>query len=433
MKRALILAAALSFVAAPTLATAAPYCDALSSKETLPKKYQKRGPFYSDSSTGWIIGDDQLRADFSVTDEVTHLWQRISEEFAAQGVKLVVMAPPPRPLSATSEIRSAAGVPSTYDADRTAKSYSAYIEALNEAGLQSPDLLDVAEKTGASFYFQRDTHWTPTGAAASASALAQTIGMTGTNNALIFDEEYSEKGSLSTVAAKVCGERPAAETVPAPTYAKAGDAASLLGDEAANGPAIALVGTSFSNRYQNDAYRVADALAHFTGGSVENLSVSGGGMTGAMEAFVRSSDLSAYDVVVWESPYTEPLTNISGLRQILGALLSNRSTAKGTAQTVNLSDKWISIDASPEMAKGQALTLQIAGVNTGQLHVELIDGKNEKTRIKLRKSDRVALNMRSDVWALALDRIDMSKITRIKFRLKGAKSAETATLRSHTF
>ncbi|WP_412550274.1 alginate O-acetyltransferase AlgX-related protein [Shimia sp. MIT910701] len=46
--------------------------------------------------------------------------------------------------------------------------------------------------------------------------------------------------------------------------------------------ALALLGSSFSNRYKRDHYRVADALARAFDADVENFSVSGGGPIGAI-------------------------------------------------------------------------------------------------------------------------------------------------------
>lgn len=423
----LSVAAAVALTAAATTAQAAPYCAEMNSKDTLPKKFQKRGPFYSDAASGWIIGDDQMRGSFKVSGEARLLWSAIKAEFAAKGVKLAVMAAPPRPLFAPADVRSAMGK-ADYDAASAAKGFAAYIDGLNQAGIAAPNLLTSAEGTERPFYFQRDTHWTPAGAALSAKVLADAMGMTAGAAAPAFTGTYEENGSLSMVAEATCGDRPAAETVEAPDFAKAGDANALLGD--ATGPALALVGTSFSDRYQRDAYRVADAIAHYAGVSVENFSVSGGGVTAAMEAFIRSGRMADFETVVWEAPYTEPLTNISALRQILGALISQRISGATEEQSIEVSGDWTSIKPDFALSEGGALEVRIAGVATGQLDVEIYDADNKKTAVKLRKSDRVDAALRSDVWTIALGSIDPADIARIKLRLKGAAKKTAATLRA---
>lgn len=427
MKTLTMLSVAAAVALTAAAAHAAPYCAEMDSKDTLPKKFQKRGPFYSDAASGWIIGDDQMRGSFKVSSEARVLWSAIKAEFDAKGVTLAVMAAPPRPLFATADVRAAMGK-ADYDAAGAAKAFAAYIDGLNEAGIAAPNLLTAADSAERPFYFQRDTHWTPSGAALSAKVLANAMGMTAGSAAPAFTGTYEEKGSLSMVAEAVCGDRPVAETVEAPEFAKAGDANSLLGD--ATGPALALVGTSFSNRYQRDAYRVADAIAHYSGASVENFSVSGGGVTAAMEAFIRSGRMADFETVVWEAPYTEPLTNISALRQILGALISQRSDGSIAEQAIEVSGDWTSIKPEVALSEGGALELHIAGVATGQLDVEFYDADNKKTRVKLRKSDRVDAALRSDIWTIALGSIDPADVTRIKLRLKGADKGIAATLRA---
>ena len=410
-------------------AHAEPYCEALGAKERLPAKYQKRGPFYSDTQSGWIIGDDQLRTDFELSDEAKSILSRIAEEFSARNIQLVVMAAPPRPLLASAAERAAMGVPATYDERAVADAFSGYVKSLNELGIKAPDLSPIALENAAEYYFRRDTHWTPFGAAISASVLAKDLGGDGSASlaGLLLTEEYSEKGSLSMVAKAACGARPEPEIVMAPTYTKKGDVSALLSDDA--GPAIALVGTSFSDRYQHDAYRVADAIAHFTGAQVDNMSVTGGGVAGAIEAFIRSGALQSgkYQTVVWEAPYTAPLTDVGALRQILGALLSQRGVSLGS-DTADVSSDWVNIEPDFALADGAAIEIRLPGVAVGQLDVEFYDADKGKARLKLRKTDRVDPALRSDVWSIALADLPIKDVARMKLRLRGANAPLTADL-----
>ncbi|MEL7463864.1 MAG: hypothetical protein AAFN79_07340 [Pseudomonadota bacterium] len=428
MKPLMTLSAALlAATMTATGAAAAPYCDALGDRDALPSKHQKRGPFHSDAASGWIIGDDQLRARFEMSAEASLLLSAIREEFTAQGATLAVVAAPPRPLFAPGEALAAMGL-AGYDAAATAAEFQAYVKALNAVGVAAPDLLAALREGGEAVYFKRDTHWTPTGAALSAAALADALKMRADAAAPAMTGGYEEKGSLSAVAEAACGARPEAETVAAPDFAKAGGADALLGDAAA-GPALALIGTSFSDRYKRDAYRVADAIAHYTGAAVENASISGGGATSAMEAFIRSGRIGEFDVVVWETPYSEPLTNLSALRQILGALKSARIAASAEGQEIAVSREWATVEPEIAITAEGAIELEIDGVEVGQLDVELRGADGAKTRIKLRKSKRVEAGRRSDRWTFALGSIDPQSIDRIKIRLKGAEAA-TAIMRA---
>ena len=417
-----------TFTAAP--AFAAPYCDALTSADTLPKKYAKRGPFHSDTDSGWIVGQDQLKAKFKATDEVKMLWKHITSEFAEHGMTLSVMSAPPRPLFVPD------GVLAQFGVDASAKqkvqvAYSGYIAALNEAGIPAPDLTGLTgSEMGNGYYFKRDTHWTPRGAAISAAYLKQHVTDTSAEDTLqdiAFDQSYEEKGSLSTVVEKVCGTRPAMETVTAATYAKAGSAQSLLGDVETD-TKIALVGTSFSARYKRDAYQVADALAHSFDASVDNFALTGGGLSGSMMAFIQSGALrdGGYTTVVWETPYTTPMTDVHGLRQVLGALQSLRAQNEIGAGSVKLSDKWTNLKHTFNAADHAGLAIRIPGVSTGKLDIELIGADGEKQRVKLVKSDRIPADQQSDIWPLSLAELSDPNIKRIKMRLRGAKGSKPA-------
>ena len=415
--------AALIALTAPATLTAAPFCDALADVEQLPKKYAKRGPFHADAASGWVVGEDQLKASFTVTEETTALWSALREAFATRGAQLVVLAAPPRPLFAPEGV-----VPANRDLDALQAGFSAYIEALNAAGIPAPDLtqalsVDVAE----DYYFARDTHWTPKGAAWSSVELATLMGqMPPSLEDLPFAETYSEKGSLSAVVEKVCGTRPVAEETVAPIYASVGGAAALLGD--AGDPTVALVGTSFSDRYQTDAYQVAGALSWALGADVQNVSLTGGGLVGAMSGFIQSGALEQgqFQTVVWETPYTNPLTQIAGLRQILGALEASENQTEIYAGPLN--GDWQAIALGAEVSEDGSLVIETPGITAGTLIVELWSADKTKLRLKLRKSDRLEADLRSDVWHVSLAALPIADVARVKIKLDGDANAARVML-----
>ncbi|MEP1521484.1 hypothetical protein [Ascidiaceihabitans sp.] len=217
-------------------------------KDQLPKKYQKRGPFYSDTSSGWIVAQDQLRNKYAVSDEAVALWHDIRAEFEKHAIDLVVLAAPPRPLFVPKSALDVVGMPLDAELPALQDGFSTYIAALNAAGIVAPDLSRVAQSPlAADYYFACDTHWTPMGAAVSVAHLnaAMGNGAIDANLARITSAgTYDEKGSLAGVVKDACGKRPKTETVPAPQYAIQGSAASLLGT-APELEKLALVGTSF--------------------------------------------------------------------------------------------------------------------------------------------------------------------------------------------
>lgn len=399
-----------------SISTASPlYCDALANPDLLPKKYAKRGPFHVDTSTGWIIGQDQLKDDFSVSEEAEALWREIVAAFTDKGITLAALIAPPRPLFAPDRAKSLG-----YDAAQAREGFAAYIDALNKAGIIVPDLSEHAfEGDQSEFYFARDTHWTPKGAALSAAYLAQKITgrpPSGTLATVPFTDMYTEKGSLSTVVEKVCGLRPNAEKVEAPIYTKQGNASDLLTDK--TDPAIALIGTSFSRRYKHDAYQVANAIAHAFDAPVGNYSVIGGKLTGAMGAFISSGKLDSnkYNMVVWETPYTTLLTNVSGLRQVLGGLHAQGS--KRALFTGDLKPSWTTVNHSFTISSHHVLSIHTPDISSGQLEVELYGSQGQKARFKLIKSQRVPTDRRTDIWYMSLARMPFDDVEKLKVKLK---------------
>ena len=223
-------------------------------------------------------------------------------------------------------------VTAEYDTDAMAAAFSEMVTAVQDTGAIMPDLARLALSDAdlrEAFYFRHDTHWTPMGAARSAEALADLVAerlpgvfpKAGHAHAAVAKggPEIEEEGSLAKMANKVCGAKVPPVTVPVPVFPDTGG--SLLGD-APELPRVALAGSSFSDRYKRDHYRVADALAGALGAEVANYSVSGGGAIGALESLVLSGELERqrFDLVVWEIPYTQGFRSVGMLRQLLGAL-----------------------------------------------------------------------------------------------------------------
>ncbi len=426
MKRVFHSIAVLALATCQT-AWAAPYCADLMAVDTLPKSYQKRGPFYFDTQSSWIVGADQLDQDFALGAEATFLLREIAKAFERAGTQLVVLSAPPRPLFAPAEVLAASGAPATYAPQDAAAAFGAYIAALNTAGIPAPDLSQFAEMERAGdFYFQRDTHWTPFGAYLSARQLAETLAVS-MPSAPPFTGSLTEKGSLSAVVEKTCGTRPAPETVAAPIYTKTG---ALLG--ASDKGQVALVGTSFSDRYKRDAYQVADALSYVLDKDVVNVSLTGGGLTGAMVAFLSDSalDLSVFDYVVWETPYTAPLTNAAALRQVLGHLQEQASSTSSELATFDIGAKWENLRIGFDASEFATLSLTLPGVQVGQVSIELISKAGDKQRYKLTKSARVPAKHRDDTWVLALTGLPEPNIERLKIKVSdpGERGQGTALL-----
>jgi hypothetical protein len=392
--------------------------------DTLPKKYQKKGPFYSDADQGWIVAGDQLMTDFSIAEESRFLMTKIAEAFNTRGIKLVLAVPPPRPLLMSAVIEG-------YDKDKATDSFLAYLKSISDTGVIAPDLFtSMKASLGGAAYFQRDTHWTPKGAALAALTLAHQIGeveeIEKAFSSLDFIEAYSEEGSLTTVVDQICKTTLMPEEVMASSFSKRGAASDLFSDTPSEGQKIALAGTSFSNRYNRDVYRFSDALSFALDSQVENYSVSGGGIISALEALILCDAFQegAYQTVIWEVPYTQNLSDTHSLRQILGALNISEYDKIEEIYKGSVGSDWKSVPLSLKLVGNLTLQIVTDRADLKQVDVELYNQKNENIRIKLRKSNRVPAQFQSDLWSASLDGLAISEVHRMKVRLKGAQSSQ---------
>lgn len=434
MKRLTTLAACLF---AATMAHADPYCSDLTNADALPKKIARNAPIYSDTDTGWVFTRDQLKDRYDMKDTARALIGDIVDEFAKRDVALAIAVTPPRPIVAGQAQLDAAMGGDHYDLADAQASFAALIDGLAESGAIAPNLADVALADAAirnSFHFRRDTHWTTTGAAVSALAVAQATndragGLFPNDGARTITDlspsgEIEEKGSLAGLVRDICGTEIAAETAESYDLTRA-SAGGLLGD-APSGPSIALVGSSFSNRYKRDHYRFGDALAWAFDAEVENYSVSGGGPIGAIEAYVLSGALERREhaLVVWEIPYTESFNSTSFLRQLLGALRLGDQPEAVQVDT-DLSGAKTVVDLTNERgATGLEIRARDASKQTFRLEVAFDNGST--TTINLNRRAAVPADLRSD--SLFVSFAHFGDRTPTQIAIEGRKDATAAAI-----
>lgn len=400
MKRFFLITAALL---AATAAHAEPYCADLLNKDALPKKYAKSAPIYSDAESGWIFTKDQLKDRYDMKTTSLELVQAIVDEFAKRDVQLAIMVAPPRPVVVGQEQLNAAMGDERYDVETARASFDKLIEGLSETGAIVPNLLDVALADPAireDFYFRRDTHWTTLGAAVSAIELAKLVnarapdlfpndGAFGAAD-LVPSEAIEEEGSLAKIVNAVCGTSQQAETATSFDLTRSG---GLLGD-AQNGSSIALVGSSFSDRYKRDHYRFGDALARAFDEDIENHSVSGGGPIGAIEAYVLSGvlDRREHPLVIWELPYTESFNSSSFLRQLLGAL--QRGAATQIVAEFNTGKEVVSINIE-NGAELSGIEIVSEDMSNQRFRLEVHFDNGSKSKISLNRRSAVPASIRN--------------------------------------
>ncbi|MBO9401194.1 hypothetical protein [Shimia sp. R9_3] len=435
MKHILAALAATSICA--TTAHAAPLCSEFRSPDTMPKKYRKLAPVLSGSPTDWVITADQMDTTYLPDAQAAHLLSQIASEFEARGTRLAILMAPPRPLIAgQSTLETLAKAEIDFDAAAVSESFTQMIELLRASGVVAPNLLEHAisdETLREAFYYRHDTHWTPRGAAESAMALAHEVRAAGIDAFadtppvqpdLASTQVFSERGSLADMAKAVCGVElpPVTQTIPAFPSAET----DLLADTTGR-PRILLAGSSFSNRYKKDAYRVADAISGTLQADVINHSVSGGGAIGAIEGVINAGllkDEDPFDLVIWELPYTEGLRSPGVLRQLLGALQNDPAKLAAPVATLAPSGK-TRIDVASQQPAMMALHLPESTVQRIKIDLRFEDG-TKQTQSMIRKK-HVPAALRSDWWAFSLDGLSAQGLQSITLRYDGPAIGTGAT------
>ncbi len=414
---------------------AAPYCTQLLNKESLPKKYAKLAPVYSDEASGWIFAQNQLRDRYDMKEPSLKLVQSIVDEFGKRDVPLAIVIAPPRAVIAGQDTLETTMEQQTYNVAKAQSSFDKLIAQLADTGAIVPNLAEVAlsdQNIRDDFYFRRDTHWTTVGSAVSALAVANTVNATmpdlfPNDATLAFADlaasgSIEEKGSLTKVVSKTCGTALTPETSVTFDLSRQG---SLLGD-APEGPSIALLGSSFSNRYKRDHYRFADALARAFDADVENFSVSGGGPIGAIEPYVLSGalDRKDHDLVIWELPYTESFNSPSFLRQLLGALSESRPAITDVDLHTQAKSTVVKIADGAETS-GIEIVAEDVAKQSFNLEVRFDNGS--MTKVYLGRRNAVPIDMRADSLRSSLSHFgERAPVEIVISPLKGARIKHVA-------
>ncbi len=436
MKRA--IRTTLLCMAALSPSAAVAFCDALGSAETVPEKYRALAPIHASAETGWIFAQTQMQERFELDPKALSLLDDIARIFRDQGTMLAIMMPPSRPVIAgQATVDATSGGAVSYDAARAGASFSRMVDMVNRTGIIMPDLQAIVlndDRLREAYYFKRDTHWTPVGAAASAIILSRAVAQRDPD---AFPEAGSvrpemgagaetieEPGSLTRVVAEICAVTPEAEVAPIPSY-PAAPGASLFGD-APDRPRIALLGTSFSNGRQQDAYRVSDALAGAFQADVENYSVSGGGMIAPVEVFQKAGGVAASgaDLVVWEVPVTDTFGDHDAFRQVLGTLLLPGATPAGPDVPLDDSGR----QALEPVTAGDLLVVRTPRGTPDGLTFELTFASGETEAISLSRKGHFPAEWRLNQAAASLADLQSKEITGIAVLFDPAVVGEGASV-----
>lgn len=249
---------------------------------------------------GWLFTAEEVRPPPVSLDQPLDRIAEVRDRLEAAGTQLVIV-PVPGKLDvqvAEGDAEAAKGIAQLYDR------FLAGLRTRDVAVLDSRSALERQAATAPAF-FRTDTHWTPGGARAVASALAGSglVPRGGTPFAITSVGVDRFTGDLVSFVtndrlAPLVGLSPEI-AAPYTAEAETGAAADIFADAGAG--ATLLIGTSYS---ANPAWSFAEALKLALGQDVLNLAVEGQGPARPMLDYLASAGFrdAPPAVVIWEFP-----------------------------------------------------------------------------------------------------------------------------------
>ncbi|MFN7125250.1 MAG: alginate O-acetyltransferase [Allorhizobium sp.] len=255
---------------------------------------------------GWFFSAEEFKSVSSA--DITAAVDRIAEvqrDLDARGIRLVLA-----PLPAKSDIY-AEEVPSLVRGPAMAEAYNAFASALKDRGIVTADTRPalLAAKPFGEVFLKSDTHWSPSGAKATAEAVQtslQVAGITLPSESVTaqWQTPVSLWGDLTKFVtspdyAPTVGLTQESVPIYRTTVSAATDGADIFGDDTA--VPVMLVGTSYS---ANENWSFADFLRQSLRADVVNVAKEGLGPGVPMMDLLAgvALDETTPTVVVWEFP-----------------------------------------------------------------------------------------------------------------------------------
>lgn len=306
------LLATLVIILHPALIQASEYpiepVDSLCQGADDPEKYTtgklKSMRYLVEGSPGWVYrSEDDFLTNFREDAEYTNL-RSLVDLLSSKGISLLIAYLPTRGLM------KPAGIPEDkFDYERALASYRKKLHVLAQTGAIVPDLSQMlADNDSEEFFFERDIHWTPTGAKKTARLVGRAIRKSGLvqeqPNFKVSNEPgplYTIRSGLSAGIKSVCGELFPIQYVRGYVFTahfeESGEDLFAEDPEAE----VVLLGTSFSAL---QPLNFAGFLQEEIEAPVVNFAMPAGGDKGAWLKFLGSdeSHSTSTKLIIWEVP-----------------------------------------------------------------------------------------------------------------------------------
>lgn len=299
----------------------------------------------SQGRDGWLFRSDDLRTTFGPDADGYKELKRFRDALKRRGVDLVVVYQPTRGMLHRDKLPK--NLQKSYSIDLAKFSFSATLQRFRNAGLVTPDLMQLLnDRSGQPYFFRGDHHWTPYGAQRTARVVADTIKGLPSYRGLKRSQFVTErtgilmkKGTLYKAAYLICGNGYTEQYVD--RFATTSDAGQDLFGET-EVPPITLVGTSNSD----SAYNFAGFLSEYLGVDILNASIAGGRHDGALLQYLPSDEFQKHTpkIMIWEFETNHNLSQRMFYRQVIPmvsngcqtkrAILSNRIELRSKSSEV---------------------------------------------------------------------------------------------------
>jgi alginate O-acetyltransferase complex protein AlgJ len=255
---------------------------------------------------GWFFSAEEFKNVSSADiDAAVDRIAEVQRDLDARGIRLVLA-----PLPAKSDIY-AEEVPSLVRGQSMAETYNTFTAALKDRGIVTADTRPalMAAKPFGEVFLKSDTHWSPSGAKATAEAVQTSLQVAGIalpseSVTAQWQTPVSLWGDLTKFVtspdyAPTVGLTQESVPIYRTTVNAAADGADIFGDETA--VPVILVGTSYS---ANENWSFADFLRQSLRADVVNVAKEGLGPGVPMMDLLAGSalDETTPTVVVWEFP-----------------------------------------------------------------------------------------------------------------------------------
>jgi alginate biosynthesis protein AlgX len=347
----------------------------------------------------WLFSRTDLLPPVDVSPSLPYL-KRLNEALAEQGVTLLMVINPKRPMVADTYLEPTESNQASYDATATRAAYEKTLADVRSVGIVAPDLLEVALNMpeGETYFFSGDHHWRPTGARAAARAVAQSVAELGlelTQTSFVTTENGTDdvQGGFASKVEEVCGVSWPDDMMSVFVTASSAEQ-SLLGDAPA--AEVVMVGTSFSKSAREPGYNFEGFLKEALSTDVLNMAVTAGGGFGALQSYLLSETFRTQKpkLIVWElqAPTSRVFNNLVDYRQLIPAAKGG-CTPETTVQSVTASIEGqsatlLTTTDSAVQGQGYFLSLRIADPTLVKFTVTLKHQDGQEDTVDIERSTR---------------------------------------------